>query len=269
MPRGLGEGCIGRAHVEHDFIGGPDTIRTCDLRLRRATLYPTELRVRAHVIARFLAPRKSNACQENNTVCAPRHGIRPDGPIGMGVAQSAAWPTYRAWPGHRAWQGHRAWPTPSVADAGRSRHTAHGEHIARGRSGPSRTLSPGRVGHSATRAASGDGHAAVSACYIERPPNGTCLLPIGSAASATGHAIHAEMTAAATTPPALRSNAVAPAGKIQVQNYGIIGRPAPSVSRGRSAWHQATDIPEEINCRSRAAPAGPLTASRQVASATR
>jgi hypothetical protein len=26
-------------------IGGPDTIRTCDLRLRRATLYPTELRV--------------------------------------------------------------------------------------------------------------------------------------------------------------------------------------------------------------------------------
>jgi hypothetical protein len=28
-----------------DLIGGPDTIRTCDLRLRRATLYPTELRV--------------------------------------------------------------------------------------------------------------------------------------------------------------------------------------------------------------------------------
>ena len=26
-------------------LGGPDTIRTCDLRLRRATLYPTELRV--------------------------------------------------------------------------------------------------------------------------------------------------------------------------------------------------------------------------------
>src|SRR5262249_33362316 len=26
-------------------IGGPDTIRTCDLRLRRATLYPAELRV--------------------------------------------------------------------------------------------------------------------------------------------------------------------------------------------------------------------------------
>jgi hypothetical protein len=29
-----------------DFIGAPDTIRTCDLCLRRATLYPAELRVR-------------------------------------------------------------------------------------------------------------------------------------------------------------------------------------------------------------------------------
>jgi hypothetical protein len=28
-----------------EITGGPDTIRTCDLRLRRATLYPTELRV--------------------------------------------------------------------------------------------------------------------------------------------------------------------------------------------------------------------------------
>jgi hypothetical protein len=28
-------------------IGGPDTIRTCDLRLRRATLYPAELRVQS------------------------------------------------------------------------------------------------------------------------------------------------------------------------------------------------------------------------------
>src|SRR3984957_12749185 len=31
-----------------EVIGGPDTIRTCDLRLRRATLYPTELRVCWH-----------------------------------------------------------------------------------------------------------------------------------------------------------------------------------------------------------------------------
>src|SRR4029434_4578737 len=29
-----------------DFAGAPDTIRTCDLCLRRATLYPAELRVR-------------------------------------------------------------------------------------------------------------------------------------------------------------------------------------------------------------------------------
>lgn len=29
-----------------DFIGAPDTIRTCDLCLRRAALYPAELRVR-------------------------------------------------------------------------------------------------------------------------------------------------------------------------------------------------------------------------------
>src|SRR6478609_2598068 len=42
-------------------ISGPDTIRTCDLRLRRATLYPTELRVHhrqqagPHPIAAFRA----------------------------------------------------------------------------------------------------------------------------------------------------------------------------------------------------------------------
>lgn len=29
-----------------DFIGAPDTIRSCDLCLRRATLYPAELPVR-------------------------------------------------------------------------------------------------------------------------------------------------------------------------------------------------------------------------------
>jgi hypothetical protein len=34
--------------------GGPDTIRTYDLCLRRAALYPAELRVRAAVV---LAPR--------------------------------------------------------------------------------------------------------------------------------------------------------------------------------------------------------------------
>src|SRR5271155_2627477 len=31
-------------------IGGPDTIRTCDLCLRRAALYPAELRVRSRAL---------------------------------------------------------------------------------------------------------------------------------------------------------------------------------------------------------------------------
>jgi hypothetical protein len=33
-----------------DNTGAPDTIRTCDLCLRRATLYPAELRVRYRLI---------------------------------------------------------------------------------------------------------------------------------------------------------------------------------------------------------------------------
>jgi hypothetical protein len=45
----LGDRCDRKASVptaaKSLIIGGPDTIRTCDLRLRRATLYPTELRV--------------------------------------------------------------------------------------------------------------------------------------------------------------------------------------------------------------------------------
>ena len=44
-----------------DFGGGaPDRIRTCDLRLRRATLYPAELRVRcrAALIRHLTAGRK-------------------------------------------------------------------------------------------------------------------------------------------------------------------------------------------------------------------
>jgi len=59
------------------------------------------------------------------------------------------------------------------------------------------------------------------------------------------------------------------------KNNGIIGPASSSVTRRRAACGYATDIPEEtscpedINCRSRFAPAGPLTASRQVASATR
>jgi hypothetical protein len=54
-------------------FGGPDTIRTCDLRLRRATLYPTELRVQrtpknqdpggeAHPIPAFPATLNLSIC---------------------------------------------------------------------------------------------------------------------------------------------------------------------------------------------------------------
>ena len=36
-----------KIQLEIDLNGAPDTIRTCDLCLRRATLYPAELRVLA------------------------------------------------------------------------------------------------------------------------------------------------------------------------------------------------------------------------------
>ena len=39
-------------------IGAPDTIRTCDLCLRRATLYPAELRVRCASFSRLAGPRQ-------------------------------------------------------------------------------------------------------------------------------------------------------------------------------------------------------------------
>ena len=40
---GLGKLCPEFSHLFRN--GAPDRIRTCDLRLRRATLYPAELRV--------------------------------------------------------------------------------------------------------------------------------------------------------------------------------------------------------------------------------
>jgi hypothetical protein len=39
--------------VDLDKFGAPDTIRTCDLCLRRATLYPAELRVRCGSFSRL------------------------------------------------------------------------------------------------------------------------------------------------------------------------------------------------------------------------
>ena len=59
------------------------------------------------------------------------------------------------------------------------------------------------------------------------------------------------------------------------EKNGIIGRHARLSHRGDVPGGYATDNPEEtncpedINCRSRVAPAGPFTASRHVASATR
>src|ERR1700709_816210 len=71
--------------------GAPDTIRTCDLCLRRATLYPAELRVRAidladwrrggnvpvKVSARQLCARRS-ACSSKSAarLGASRHSLR-------------------------------------------------------------------------------------------------------------------------------------------------------------------------------------------------
>jgi hypothetical protein len=51
-----------RLHI--DDVGAPDTIRTCGLRLRRATLYPAELRVHlllTQCLREFLASVKRRA----------------------------------------------------------------------------------------------------------------------------------------------------------------------------------------------------------------
>src|ERR1700730_16893484 len=51
------------------FIGAPDTIRTCDLCLRRATLYPAELRVLRGSFSRLACARQSP--------CWGYEGLRP------------------------------------------------------------------------------------------------------------------------------------------------------------------------------------------------
>jgi hypothetical protein len=43
--RSLASLAFARRAIDLDKFGAPDTIRTCDLCLRRATLYPAELRV--------------------------------------------------------------------------------------------------------------------------------------------------------------------------------------------------------------------------------
>src|SRR6266849_1440588 len=51
-------GAVAKNRDVPDFIGAPDTIRTCDLCLRRATLYPAELRVRRGSFSRLAGPRQ-------------------------------------------------------------------------------------------------------------------------------------------------------------------------------------------------------------------
>ena len=69
-------------------VGAPDTIRTCDLCLRRATLYPAELRVRCGSFSRLAVrrqrpckgwlgvrarPRKAKVTRSNRVGCARKH----------------------------------------------------------------------------------------------------------------------------------------------------------------------------------------------------
>ena len=52
-----------------EIVGGPDTIRTCDLCLRRAALYPAELRVHATC-------ENASYSAEPGAVQRPKWGIR-------------------------------------------------------------------------------------------------------------------------------------------------------------------------------------------------
>jgi hypothetical protein len=55
-----------------DFTGAPDTIRTCDLCLRRATLYPAELRVRESSFSRLAGPRQRAPVRDDGGGARPR-----------------------------------------------------------------------------------------------------------------------------------------------------------------------------------------------------
>src|SRR5436190_20926722 len=57
----------------HDVISAPDRIRTCDLRFRRPTLYPTELRALCRVFQRLLESRRSG---QSGSVPIPPLGAR-------------------------------------------------------------------------------------------------------------------------------------------------------------------------------------------------
>src|SRR3954467_15168597 len=55
-----------------DFAGAPDTIRTCDLCLRRATLYPAELRVHWRSFSRLFRYRQCPGRPEEASLQSPK-----------------------------------------------------------------------------------------------------------------------------------------------------------------------------------------------------
>src|SRR6476469_10778292 len=63
--------------------GAPDRIRTCDLCLRRATLYPTELRVRVAANLNQRPPPKQRRSDRNRKSGTGSHKSRAPGQKGL------------------------------------------------------------------------------------------------------------------------------------------------------------------------------------------
>ena len=85
----------------HNRYGAPGRIRTCDPRLRRPMLYPTELR--AHILEStsytYVLNTASLFCQLNNRRFLGLHLVRPPAPVagrGHGSAPTAG--RRRSWP---------------------------------------------------------------------------------------------------------------------------------------------------------------------------
>src|SRR5438477_10955446 len=69
-------------------IGAPDTIRTCDLCLRRATLYPAELRVRLPPhLADWLGRGNGSVVAALPKISQPRTGASRLIPLAAGAAR--------------------------------------------------------------------------------------------------------------------------------------------------------------------------------------
>jgi len=66
-----------------DFLGAPDTIRTCDLCLRRATLYPAELRVRQVHLADWPGLGNGSAEAAKDKEQARKAGIARSNRVGL------------------------------------------------------------------------------------------------------------------------------------------------------------------------------------------